>query len=285
MPRKANPRTARLPVPAGQIPDFTPVPRQRMRNGGWSAARQREFIELLAETGSVRAACRRLGVGEHHIYKLRRHPEAESFRKAWEAALDLGIARIEDVAMDRALNGVEEPVYHAGEIVGTRRVYNDRLLMFLLKNRAPSRFAADARPSPRKPDAIETMQEKRRAKQLRRKLKAEIRAEMEAEAEANAPSPQEIRASIDAKIEGLRRAAEYRRKQEWEALSEDTREAWERYDALKTRDMGRIAAEEEARRTLLEGPREQVNAVPPEEKVVEPKPPKTVWSLKDDGWE
>ncbi len=31
-------------------------------------------------------------------------------------------------------------------MVGTRRVYNDRLLMFILRNRAPKRFAADGRP-------------------------------------------------------------------------------------------------------------------------------------------
>ena len=46
--------------------------------------------------------------------------------------------------MDRALNGVEVPVYHFGAVVGTRRVYNDRLLMFILRNRAPTRFAADS---------------------------------------------------------------------------------------------------------------------------------------------
>ena len=59
-------------------------------------------------------------------------------------ALDLGVQRIEDVAMDRALNGVEVPVYHFGAVVGTRRVYNDRLLMFMLRIRAPKRFAADS---------------------------------------------------------------------------------------------------------------------------------------------
>ena len=74
---------------------------------------------------------------------LRRHPQAQKFHKAWEAALDIGIQRIEDVAMDRALNGVEVPVYAYGKIIGTRRVYNDRLLMFMLRNRAPRRFAAD----------------------------------------------------------------------------------------------------------------------------------------------
>ncbi|MEO5706657.1 MAG: hypothetical protein ABIT10_05625 [Alteraurantiacibacter sp.] len=123
------------------LPAFEPVSRQRMRRGGWSAARQREFIELLAETGSVRAACRRMGVGEYRVYDLRRRADADSFRAAWEAALDIGVQRLEDVAMDRALNGVEEPVYSYGELVGTRIVHNDRLLMFLLRNRARERFA------------------------------------------------------------------------------------------------------------------------------------------------
>ncbi|HSM53886.1 MAG TPA: hypothetical protein VK839_06885, partial [Erythrobacter sp.] len=120
---------------------FTPVPRAKPRSNGWKPDIQRAFIEALADTGSVKAACRRVGRTEHGAYMLRRHPEAESFRAAWEAALALGIRRIEDVAMDRALNGVEMPVYSYGELVGTRTVYNDRLLMFLLRNRAPERFA------------------------------------------------------------------------------------------------------------------------------------------------
>lgn len=134
----ANPDQPALPA---VLPAFEPVARNRMRRGGWSAARQREFIELLAETGSVRSACRRMGVGEYGVYNLRRRPDAASFRAAWETALDLGVQRLEDIAMDRALNGVEEPVYSYGELVGTRVVHNDRLLMFLLRNRAPERFA------------------------------------------------------------------------------------------------------------------------------------------------
>ena len=42
--------------------------------------------------------------------------------------------------MDRALHGVEVPVYSYGKLVGTRTVYNDRLVMFMLRNRAPDRF-------------------------------------------------------------------------------------------------------------------------------------------------
>jgi hypothetical protein len=128
----------------GTLPAFTPVPRHYNRHDGWTPERQRGFIEALADTGSVRAAAHAVNMTPEGAYLLRRHPEAGEFRKAWEAALALGVQRLEDVAMDRALNGVEVPVYHFGAVIGTRRVYNDRLLMFLLRNRAPKRFAADS---------------------------------------------------------------------------------------------------------------------------------------------
>ena len=142
-----------LPAPAGSLPEFRPVPREKDRANGWKPQVQRAFIEALAETGSVRAACRRVARADHGAYLLRRHPEAAAFRAAWDLvyperlplagsrrALDIGMRRIEDVAMDRALHGVEVPVYSYGKLVGSRTVYNDRLVMFMLRNRAPDRF-------------------------------------------------------------------------------------------------------------------------------------------------
>lgn len=70
-------------LPAQVIPDFAPVPRQADRSNGWKPEVQRAFIEALAETGSVRSACRRVGRADHGAYLLRRHPEAEQFRRAW----------------------------------------------------------------------------------------------------------------------------------------------------------------------------------------------------------
>ncbi|WP_156500395.1 hypothetical protein [Croceicoccus bisphenolivorans] len=137
-PRLKDNRRKSAPLPA-----FTPVPRKCQRHDGWTPQRQTGFIEALADTGSVKTAARTMNMTPESAYYLRRQPGAESFRKAWEAALALGVQRLEDVAMERALNGVEVPVYHFGAVVGTRRIYNDRLLMFLLRNRAPERFAAD----------------------------------------------------------------------------------------------------------------------------------------------
>ena len=122
------------------LPQFAPVPREKDRANGWKPEVQRAFIEALAETGSVRSACRRVNRADHGAYLLRRHPGAQEFRAAWDAALDIGMRRIEDVAMDRALHGVEVPVYSYGKLVGSRTVYNDRLVMFMLRNRAPDRF-------------------------------------------------------------------------------------------------------------------------------------------------
>jgi hypothetical protein len=140
MTRRADPRTARSLVPRAELPDFTPVPRECKRHDGWTHEHQQNFIEALADTGSVAAACKAVDMSTNGAYYLRRQKGAESFREAWQKALDLGVQRLEDVAMDRALNGVDEPVYSYGELVGVRKKVNDRLLMFMLRNRAPERF-------------------------------------------------------------------------------------------------------------------------------------------------
>jgi hypothetical protein len=62
------------------------------------------------------------------------------FREAWDAALDYGLHRLEQAALSRALNGVPRPIFHAGEQVGEWRYFDERLTMFLLKNRRPARF-------------------------------------------------------------------------------------------------------------------------------------------------
>jgi hypothetical protein len=280
--------------------DFTPVPRQRMRKGGWSAARQREFIALLAETGSVRSACRRMGVGEHQVYVLRNHPEAASFRRAWEAALDCGIARIEDTAMDRALYGTEDPIFWQGEQVGTRRHYNDRLLMFILRNRAPERFAEG---KPKGLGAIDTRQLERLKKQWRKEWEQES-------AQARNVTAAEVRASIDRKVEAIRLRLEAERTARRAALSEETLAAFAHFCALRDRDLAAMDASERTRRMVevtLEtksthfDPPEQPALSAPERAAGEedwhppdgyqrwperePEPPRTEWSLKDEGFD
>lgn len=120
-------------------PDFTPAPR-RLRHDGWTPERQRAFIEALAATGCVAEAARAVGVSENSAYRLRRDPRADGFRLAWTLALDCGLQRLADRATSRAMHGVPRPIFHNGEQVGEWRHFDERLTMFLLRARDPSRF-------------------------------------------------------------------------------------------------------------------------------------------------
>lgn len=120
---------------------FEPVP-VRPRWDGWTRQKQVDFIEALAATACVDEACRAVGMSDRSAYALRSRPRARSFRGAWDAALDLGMQRLEQAAFGRALNGVARPVFYHGEQVGEWREYDERLAMFLLRYRRPERFGA-----------------------------------------------------------------------------------------------------------------------------------------------
>ncbi|WP_423604070.1 hypothetical protein [Sphingomonas sp. MS122] len=127
----------RVPVKRAErpaLPEFTPVPRRNNRHDGWTPERQRAFIEALADTGCVSRAARMVNMAQANCYTLRRAPGAESFRAAWEAALDFGVQRLKDIAFERAIEGQLVPVFVAGKLMGFRRKRNDALLMFCLRH-------------------------------------------------------------------------------------------------------------------------------------------------------
>jgi hypothetical protein len=143
------------PPPGGYDPaDYRWVPvRRRPRLDGWTEEKQRRFIEVLADTGLVSAAAKAVGMSRESAYRLRRSPHGAAFARAWDAARQCAGTFIEDVAFERAIEGVEHKVYDEnGNVVCTRRAYNDRLLMFLLRNLKPERYDHHARIDDR-PDA------------------------------------------------------------------------------------------------------------------------------------
>ena len=127
-------------VPAPTIPDFTPAP-TRNQHSGWTAKRQRKFIEHLALTGHVGEACGVAGVASSSAYRLKHRPGAEGFSDAWDAALRLAATtRLPAIALDRALNGRIERFYKDGELVMERRIPSDYLLTWLLSGLNPLQF-------------------------------------------------------------------------------------------------------------------------------------------------
>jgi hypothetical protein len=118
---------------------FDPVP-VRARHDGWTAQKQIAFIEALAETGCVAEACRRVGMSESSAHRLRRRPCGWAFRRAWDAAGDYGLHRLEQAVVSRSVNGVARPIFYKGEQVGEWRHYDERLAMFLLRTRRAARY-------------------------------------------------------------------------------------------------------------------------------------------------
>lgn len=128
-------------MPSAPPPIAVPFEAEPSRKvAGWSAMRQRIFIETLAETGSVHVAAQAAGLSARSSYALRLRSPA--FSAAWDAAQQLAVGRLSALAFDRAIHGRVEQIYHEGELVGERRVPSERLLMWLLSRLDPKRFAA-----------------------------------------------------------------------------------------------------------------------------------------------
>lgn len=122
----------------------------RTRYDGFTPLRQRAFLRALAETGRIEKACKLAGISPQAARNMRkRYP---SFAAAWDRALAKAEPTLEQIAVDRAVNGVSEPVYHGGEVVGHRKRYSDSLMRDVLKrederlgtHKTPAELVADA---------------------------------------------------------------------------------------------------------------------------------------------
>ena len=119
--------------------------------------------------------------------------------------------------------------------------------MFMLRNRAPDRFAL-GKTNLKGLNAIGKME--------KRRLKKKSRAQWEAERAS--VSPAQVRARIDRKVEGLHAEVEAQRAREYERLSPETREAWERFEELRDRDFERLRPDADMLRSLARGRRKRM---------------------------
>ena len=122
-------------------PTFT----SRFREDGWTPDKQVAFLKALEECGVVSYAARSVGMHRQSVYRLRRRAEAAgaegaAFVRAWDRARTTGVEEIEDSAVMRAVEGLARPIFHAGEQVGERRHFDERLTMFLLRHGLPGRY-------------------------------------------------------------------------------------------------------------------------------------------------
>ena len=99
--------------------------------------KRKMFLEILSQTGRVTEAARAVGyTSTNYLHTLRR--EDETFAEQWDAAIQAAKDVLEAEAIRRGVDGVMEPTYYKGEVVGYTLKYSDTLLMFVLKKLDPS---------------------------------------------------------------------------------------------------------------------------------------------------
>ncbi|WP_052208584.1 hypothetical protein [Croceibacterium mercuriale] len=97
------------------------------RHDGWTPDRTARFLDTLSHKGNVSRAAAAIGLSRETAYCRRRRDPL--FARAWAAAMLLAREEGGHILADRALEGVEEEVWFRGELVGTRRRYDNRLLL------------------------------------------------------------------------------------------------------------------------------------------------------------
>ena len=109
-----------------------------MARRGKEPAWRKIFLRYLAESGNITEAAYLAGVTRQAAYKVRKVDAA--FADAWDESEEDAIQALELEARRRAKDGVEKPVFHAGEECGRIRQYSDVLMMFLMKAHRPDKY-------------------------------------------------------------------------------------------------------------------------------------------------
>ena len=130
-----------------------------MKKHRWTAERQQQFLQYLAETGNVSRSVKLIGTSPARVYALRQNDPA--FREAWEEAEEIAADRLEQEAWRRAVEGFEEPVVSAGKLVRDEdgnavmiRRYSDVLLIRLLQAHRPQKFDRRVAPAIGRPGGL-----------------------------------------------------------------------------------------------------------------------------------
>lgn len=108
------------------------APARPARADGWTAERQRKFLEMLAEGHTITNACLALGMSVTSAYTLRRSARGAAFALGWQAALLLAREHLADKLLERAVHGSVETITHADGSTVTRQRHDNRLAMHML---------------------------------------------------------------------------------------------------------------------------------------------------------
>lgn len=125
---------------ARQQEEYRAVQLARRRIDGWTAERRRTFLAALADSGCVSLAAEAADITPCSCYRLRRHPHAIAFAKAWDEALLIATGRLAAIAFERAIVGTPREIWRRGKLIAEMSVPSDKMMMFLLQHLLPRTY-------------------------------------------------------------------------------------------------------------------------------------------------
>lgn len=113
-------------------------PRAALKVEAQRPVAQDTFLDAFRARGNVLRACEAAEVGRRTVYDWIEKDLA--FKARFEEAREDAVDLLEDEARRRAVDGVKEPVYQNGKVVGHITRFSDRLLEQQLKAHRPERY-------------------------------------------------------------------------------------------------------------------------------------------------
>jgi hypothetical protein len=93
------------------------------------------FFALLGSGNSVSRACEEAGYIRQVVYAWK--AKDQKFYERWRDAQSQSVDMFDEVIRRRCLDGVTQPVFYKGEIVGHKTIFSDQLLMTWLRYKNP----------------------------------------------------------------------------------------------------------------------------------------------------
>lgn len=102
-------------------------------------AKLAKFLDHLAKHKSISLAAKSIGLSRGQLYTIKSQDEkfSDKWNEVWEAVVDV----LETALMERAIEGYDRTVFQQGRNVGTVKVHESQLGMFMLQHNRRDKYA------------------------------------------------------------------------------------------------------------------------------------------------
>lgn len=96
------------------------------------------FFAHLSSGNSVTRACEAAGYVRQVAYAWK--AKDRKFGERWEASKSQAYELVEEAIQRRCIEGINQPVFYKGQVVGNKTLFSDKLMMLWLRYNRPHRF-------------------------------------------------------------------------------------------------------------------------------------------------